>query len=195
MAERLHSLGYYFITTVAPKEAAGQRGLLYEAHDYAAHGRYADRVVIMTYEWGYTYSPPQAVSPVNRMRGILDYAVTVIPSGKILLGFSNYGYSYALPWRQGDAARVISNSAAADLASSVYAEIRFDPLAQASHFTYTDAAGARREVWFEDPRSWQARLGLVEEYDLAGISMWTINRLYRPGLAVIDGMYGVEKIV
>lgn len=195
IGETLHSLGYYFITTIAPKESDDQPGLLYEAHDYAAHGRYADRVIIMTYEWGYTYSPPQAVSPVNRIRSVLDYAVSKMPSGKILMGFSNYGYSWALPWRQGDAAKVVSNAGAVDLSASVYAEIKFDELSQAVHFNYTDAAGARREVWFEDPRSWKARLRLIGEYGLAGMSLWTTNRLYRPGLAVLESMYSVEKII
>jgi len=195
LAETLHARGYYFITVLAPKTADDQPGLLYEAHDYAAHGRVADRVILMTYEWGYTYSPPRAVSPVDRMRDVLDYAVTAIPPGKILLGFSNYGYSWALPWHQGDAARVISSAAAADLAASVYAPIRYDSVAQAPHFTYADAAGVRREVWFEDPRSWRARLELAMGYGLAGISIWTVNRLYRPGLAVLESVAQVEKIL
>lgn len=50
-ADELHPRGYFLSTAIAPKESAGQEGLLYTAHDYAAHGRYADRVIIMTYEW------------------------------------------------------------------------------------------------------------------------------------------------
>jgi spore germination protein len=195
LSETLHPLGYYFMTTVAPKTSDDQPGLLYQAADYAAHGKYADRVIIMTYEWGYTYSPPQAVSPVSRMRGVLDYAVTRIPPGKILMGLSNYGYSWAVPWKQGSAARIISNAAAADLASAVYAEIKFDDSAQAPHFTYTDAAGVRREVWFEDARSFSARLRLVSEFGLAGVSIWTVNQLYRPGLLALHSLYSAEKIL
>ena len=194
-ADELHPRGYFLSTAIAPKESAGQEGLLYTAHDYAAHGRYADRVIIMTYEWGYTYSAPQAVSPVNRMRRVLEYAVGEIPPGKILMGFSNYGYSWRLPWRQGDAATVISNAAAMNLAASAGAEIKFDRTAQAPFFTYTDAAGVRRVVWFEDARSVRARLELVNEYGLAGISCWTVNRLYRPGLELLQGMFDAEKVI
>ena len=194
-ADELHPRGYFLSTAIAPKESAGQEGLLYTAHDYAAHGRYADRVIIMTYEWGYTYSAPQAVSPVNRMRRVLEYAVGEIPPGKILMGFSNYGYSWRLPWRQGDAATVISNAAAMNLAASAGAEIKFDRTAQAPFFTYTDAAGVRRVVWFEDARSVRARLELVNEYGLAGISYWTVNQLYRPGLELLQGMFDAEKVI
>lgn len=194
-ADELHPRGYFLSTAIAPKESAEQEGLLYTAHDYAAHGRYADRVIIMTYEWGYTYSAPQAVSPVNRMRRVLEYAVGEIPPGKILMGFSNYGYSWRLPWRQGDAATVISNAAAMNLAASAGAEIKFDRTAQAPFFTYTDAAGVRRVVWFEDARSVRARLEMVNEYGLAGISCWTVNRLYRPGLELLQGMFDAEKVI
>lgn len=195
MAETLHPLGYYLTSTVAPKESDGQQGLLYGAHDYTVHGEYCDRVVVMTYEWGYSYSQPQAVSPVDRMRRVLDYAVTRIPPGKLWLGFSNYGYDWTLPWKQGVPARVISNAGAANLADSVFAEIKFDSTAQAPYFIYTDPSGTQHEVWFEDARSVNARLGLVSEYSLAGISYWTINQLYRAGLEVLSSKFSVEKIV
>ena len=50
-AQRLHPLGCPVSTAIAPKESAAQEGLLYTAHDYEAHGRYADKVILMTYEW------------------------------------------------------------------------------------------------------------------------------------------------
>lgn len=52
LSERLHNGNYVLITAVAPKYRADQPGILYESHDYAVQGRYADYVVIMTYEWG-----------------------------------------------------------------------------------------------------------------------------------------------
>lgn len=195
ISETLHPLGYYLSSAIAPKTSDDQQGLIYSAHDYAAHGKYCDRVVIMTYEWGYTYSPPRAVSPVDRIREVLDYAVTRIPPGKILMGFSNYGYNWRLPWKQGEAAQVISNSAAAQLAASVFAEIHFDKNAEASYFNYTDPTGIRREVWFEDARSITARLRLVNEYGLAGISYWTLNQLGVTGLYILSSMFGTEKIL
>ncbi len=195
LSELLHARGWYLTTAIAPKESAEQEGLLYTAHDYAAHGRFADWVVLMTYEWGYTYSAPQAVSPVNRIRRVLDYAVTQMPTGSILLGLSNYGYRWRLPWRQGDAARVISNAAAANLAVSVGAELHFDEAAQAPWFAYTDAAGERRAVWFEDLRSLRARLDLVREYGLAGVSWWTVNPLFRAGLRLQTARCDTVKIL
>ncbi len=194
-SQRLHPLGCPVSTAIAPKESADQQGLLYTAHDYEAHGRYADKVILMTYEWGYTYGAPQAVSPVDRIRRVLDYAVTVVPAGKILMGFSNYAYDWTLPWKQGTAARVLSNAGAQELAASRWAEIKYDRTSEAPYFHYTDASNRRHVVWFEDARSIRARLRLVGEYGLGGISLWTADRLWSPIYALLESMYSVEKII
>lgn len=51
--DRLHPRGYIVSTAVAPKTSGEQEGILYTAHDYEAHGRIADFVILMTYEWGW----------------------------------------------------------------------------------------------------------------------------------------------
>ena len=40
-----------------------------------------------------------------------------------------------------------------------------------------------------------ARLRLVEEYRLAGISIWTINQRNRPLWKVIEGAFNAEKLL
>lgn len=55
--EALNPLGYPVIVALAPKVRADQPGLLYEGHDYPALGQAADYVLLMTYEWGYTFGP------------------------------------------------------------------------------------------------------------------------------------------
>jgi len=54
---RLHAEGFFVSTAVAPKTTGAQTGLLYEAHDYAAHGRIVDFVILMTYECGVEKGP------------------------------------------------------------------------------------------------------------------------------------------
>lgn len=54
----LNPMGYPVFSALAPKTSDTQRGVLYEGHDYAGIGAAANMVLLMTYEWGYTYGPP-----------------------------------------------------------------------------------------------------------------------------------------
>ena len=131
LRQRLNALGYFLWAALAPKTRPDQPGTLYEGHDYARVGAAADAVLLMTYEWGYTYGPPMAVAPLPNVRAVLDYAVTEIPPEKILLGVPNYGYDWPLPYRQGETrAESLSNQAAIRLAIRHGAELQFDENAQ-----------------------------------------------------------------
>ena len=195
LTQRMHRLGYIVVTALAPKLSDGQQGLLYSAHDYAFHGRTADYVVLMTYEWGYTYGPAMAVSPINMVRRVLDYATDVMPAEKILMGVPNYGYDWTLPFVQGTTARSLTNVEAVTLAGKVQAAIQFDELAQSPFFRYRDGDGAQHEVWFEDARSLRAKYALVNEYGLAGVSFWNLNNLFRTNFIVLESMFSVEKVL
>ncbi len=193
VANRIKPLGYILTTAVAPKISANQPGLLYEAHDYPVHGEVADHVIIMTYEWGYTYGPPMAVAPINEVERVLRYAVSAIPSRKILMGMPNYGYDWTLPYRRGSRANAISNLQAVNLAINNGATIQYDEVSQAPFFYYTDENGARHVVWFDDARSLTASLRLVEKYNLGGVSYWTINRLFRTLWYTLRALYDVNR--
>ncbi|MDE6923882.1 MAG: LysM peptidoglycan-binding domain-containing protein [Acetatifactor sp.] len=55
VAETMRNAGYHTSVALAPKTSSDQAGLLYEGKDYRALGEAADHVLLMTYEWGYTY--------------------------------------------------------------------------------------------------------------------------------------------
>jgi spore germination protein len=187
--------GYILTVALAPKISADQRGVLYEAHDYPVMGALVDHVILMTYEWGYTYGPAMAVSPINQVRRVLQYAVTAIPSEKILMGMPNYGYDWTLPFVRGTAARTLTNAGAVLQASRVGAAISYDTASQAPFYTYYDSERKQHEVWFDDARSIQARLRLVSEFDLGGVSYWTINSFTPQNWLVLDSMYNVRKVI
>lgn len=175
--------GYLTSVALAPKVRADQPGVLYEGHDYAGMGRAADYCLLMTYEWGYTYGEPMAVSPINHVRRVLEYGLTEIPAEKILMGMSNYGYDWALPFVRGESkAEKLTNYQAQARAEYYGVPVEWDENAQAPFYTYATPAGVKHVVWFENERSWQARLALVAEYGLAGISIWNIMHVFYGGL-------------
>jgi spore germination protein len=194
VVNRLRPLGYTITTALAPKTSAEQTGLLYEAHDYPVHGALVDHVILMTYEWGYTYGPPLAVAPINEIRKVLNYAVSAIPRNKILMGIPNYGYDWTLPYVQGSSAKTVTNTGAVDLALREGAAIQYNTVSQAPYFNYFDDNKKQHVVWFEDARSIQAKLELVDEYDLGGVSYWTINRYFPQNWLVLSSMYNIAKI-
>ena len=195
VSSRLRPLGYSITTALAPKTAADQPGLLYEAHDYPVHGALVDHVILMTYEWGYTFGPPLAVAPINEVRKVINYAISAIPRRKILMGIPNYGYDWVLPYVEGSRATTISNVGAVDLARREGAAIQYDQSAQAPFFNYYDDNGRQHVVWFDDARSIEAKLRLVNQYNLGGVSYWTIGRFFPQNWLVLSSLYDVRKVL
>lgn len=191
--DRLHPEGFFVSTAVAPKISGEQAGLLYEAHDYAAHGRIVDFVILMTYEWGWRKGPPQAISPLNKIRQVLDYAVTVIPRNKIYFGFQIYARDWLLPHVQGQEAQTFSVQEALTRAVRYNADIQYDLLAQSPFFRYVDEQGRRHEVWFEDARSAQAKFDTVKEYGLDGISYWALGYPFPQNWTLLEDNFTVRK--
>ena len=134
-----------------------------------------------------------AVAPINKVREVLDYAVTEIPSDKINMGIPNYGYDWPLPYERGiTKAKTIGNVEAVQIAIQYGARIYFDEVAQTPYFNYVDN-GIRHEVWFEDARSLQAKMNLVYEYNLRGISYWQIMQLLRINWLLVQDNFIVVK--
>ena len=186
LREKLNAAGFPVLAALAPKTSDTQPGTLYEGHDYAAIGEAVNSVLLMTYEWGYTYGPPMAVSPIQPVRRVVEYALTRIPAGKIFLGISNYGYNFTLPYVQGlSEAESLSVEKAIRLAGEKGAEIRYDGTVEAPFFVYTEN-GKEHRVWFEDARSLSARLRLLPEYGLRGALYWNFDRPNPQNLALLN---------
>ena len=181
--ERLSPYGYITSVALAPKTSTDQPGLLYQGHDYKGMGEAADYCLLMTYEWGYTFGPPMPVSPLNNVRKVLEYGITQIPPEKILMGMSNYGYDWTLPYIQGKSkAEKLTNYQAFARAEYYGAEVQYDQTAIAPFFSYIAPDGKEHIVWFENEESWLARLALIEEYGLVGISIWNIMNIFYGGI-------------
>ncbi len=197
---KLEPEGYILFTSLAPKTSAEQKGLLYEGHNYPAVGAAADYVLLMTYEWGYTYGPPLAIAPIENVRRVVDYAINEIPPEKIFLGIPNYAYNWTLPYVRGESkAQALSNVAAVHLAAEKNAEIQFDENAKTPYFTYNEFDTSanktlEHEVWFEDARSVEAKLRLLHEYGLRGASIWQIMKYFPQLWLVLNALYSVEKL-
>lgn len=176
----VNELGYEVTVDLAPKTTSTQSGLLYEGKDYMGLGNASNRAFVMTYEWGYTYGPAMAVAPINKVRQVLEYAITQIPSEKISMGIPNYGYDFTQPYVRGESkAKTIGNIEAVNIAINNNSIIMFDEISKTPFFSYVED-NVTHEVWFEDARSIWEKYKLIKEYNLYGFGCWQIMQLFRP---------------
>ena len=191
--------GYTVYAALAPKTSASQPGLLYEGHLYDKIGAAADKVFLMTYEWGYTYGPPLAVAPKPQVRQVIEYALSEIPSSKIFMGIPNYGYDWTLPYVRGESkAQSLSNIEALRLAGEKNAEIMFSETAQTPYFNYFErnsrGGASEHVVWFDDARSMDSKLRLISEYGLYGGGVWNVMKYFPALWTVMNSLYNIRKL-
>ena len=81
--------GLPLIAALAPKTSADQPGTLYEGATTTPPSPLpCDAVLLMTYEWGYTYGPPMAVAPIGAVRRVVEFALTQMEPGEDSAGVS-----------------------------------------------------------------------------------------------------------
>lgn len=130
-----------------------------------------------------------AVAPINKVREVVNYALTVIPPEKIHLGIPNYGYDWTLPFVRGESRAItLGNIEAVQLAIEKGSSIEFDPISQAPYYHYTEV-GKLHEVWFEDVRSLDAKFNLIKEFSLRGCSYWNIMQLFRANWLLLENRF------
>ena len=169
LAKALHAAGKRLMVSLHPKTAEPGQFDHQQAQDYRAIGAAADEVEIMTYDNHWSTSEPGPIAPTRWVRDVIAWAVTQIPSEKVLLGVALLGYD----WPDGGEGVTVTHRQAMMRAGSHGAEIQRDGCSP--WFRYTDARGAGHEVWFEDAESVAAKLELVSTFDLGGAFFWRMG--------------------
>lgn len=125
----------------------------------------------------------------------MNYAVSVIPSEDIFLGFITVGYDWKLPYIPGvTAANIVTNDRAIQIAADKNLPIQFNETTQSPYFYYMDSDGILHIIWFNDARSFQAQVMLVTQYNLLGLSLWTIMKFNAQMWFIINTQYNIQKL-
>jgi spore germination protein YaaH len=170
LAARLQPRGSLLTVSVPAK--TNDRGNAWSGpFDYRRIGQIADRVAIMTYDEHGFSSGPGPIASIGWVEDVVRYAVSRIPRDKVLVGIPAYGFD----WTEGRKyPRYLSYRLAMDRAERAGVAVDWDEKAKVPRYEYRDERG-RHEVWFEDARSWQAKIDLVNKYELAGIAIWRLG--------------------
>ena len=156
------------LTTVAVgPRASSQLPLsdLSDAYDYAALGRVADYVVLMTYG---EHCPPGGAGPIAGLpwvRNVVNYAVSQMPASKILLGIAAYGYD----WSRSGIPTVTASQAISQIDAGGV-QLGWSQTAEEPYYT-----SGSHDVWFEDSYSAAPKFRLVKNDHLGGIALWYLG--------------------
>jgi len=184
---QLHPQGKLVMVSVMSKTSATAQPW-YDEYDYSDLAQYVDYIQIMSYDKHYSTSAPGPIAPLDWVREVIAYAVTEIPSEKILMGVPYYGRA----WRtegSGWVSKVFGWAVATQTADQFCATITrettlTDPIGVPT-FKYVDESGYSRTAYFDDRLSWGEKLDIMDEYDLGGIGGWSmgwINEVSAPEL-------------
>ncbi|QHA01545.1 cell wall-binding repeat-containing protein [Dehalobacter restrictus] len=184
---QLHPQGKLVMVSVMSKTSATAQPW-YDEYDYSDLAQYVDYIQIMSYDKHYSTSAPGPIAPLDWVREVIAYAVTEIPSEKILMGVPYYGRA----WRtegSGWVSKVFGWAVATQTADQFCATITrettlTDPIGVPT-FQYVDESGYNRTAYFDDRLSWGEKLDIMDEYNLGGIGGWSmgwINEVSTPEL-------------
>ncbi|HEY8393919.1 MAG TPA: glycosyl hydrolase family 18 protein [Thermaerobacter sp.] len=140
------------------------------AYDYPALGRAVDYFILMTYSEHTAETGPGPLASRDYVERMLRYATRHVPRDKILVGLGGFGFD----WGGGGLPRYLSHAQAMDLARERGVPVRWDDAAQVPYFTYSEN-GQDHAVYFEDARSWAAKLEVARRYGVRGVAIWRLG--------------------
>ncbi|MBI2865232.1 MAG: hypothetical protein HYX94_11785 [Chloroflexi bacterium] len=172
LAARMRPRGKIVSMAVAAKDKDLPIGWA-AGYDYAALGQSNDLILVMAYGFRTAGSEPGSTAPMDWVDRSMGYAVSQIAANKLLVGTAWYGYD----WNKsaGPPARALRYSDVLDIYRQVGVPVSYSDRDQSAYFAYVQS-GQTHEVWFEDVRSFRAKLTFVDKYGLAGAGGWRLGQ-------------------
>ncbi len=171
LCDKFHAEKLGVTIDVAAKASDAPTAYWAGCYDYAFLGKICDMVMIMAYDEHWSGGHAGPIGSLPWVRKVMEYAVTVIPPEKLVLGVPFYGYD----WPEGGKARSVSNTKAMKLIADKKLKLQWDNIGKSHWFEYTDESGVKRTVYFESQESLKHRIALAQELKLAGVSIWCLG--------------------
>ncbi len=170
LKETLTPYGFLTTLSIPAKTYDSQSGDNWSrGFDYSALGKYADQILIMTYDEHFFGGNPGPVASEPWVDRVMSYATQNIPSNKLLLGIAAYGYDWSSVGN-----KVVMYKNADSLISSQNTQSQWDSSSLSPYFTYFKD-GVTHTVWYENSTSISDKLDLVSKYHLGGIGIWRMG--------------------
>ncbi|BBB89977.1 MAG TPA: glycosyl hydrolase family 18 protein [Methylomusa anaerophila] len=160
----------YLASTAIEAQTPGQ----HSGHDYRALAKANDFLMIMAYDEHWAGGEPGPIASIPWIKSVIQNALSQVPASQIILGIPLYGLDWQVPIQRGKLATPISFREAMALAEKYDSDINWSSEAKEPYFSYKKS-GRQHIVWFQNPRSWAAKLNLVFKYNLRGIGLWEME--------------------
>lgn len=170
LGEALHADGRRLAVALHAQRTDDGAGEHNQAQDYRAIGMAVDEIHLMTYNQHYAESPPGPIAPLPWVEDVIDYTLDHVPAEKVILGIGLFGYD----WGDAPVADDLQLTEVERRIEQTDAEPAFDEVAAAPVLRYS-FDGVDHELWYEDARSVEAKLELVERYRLGGAFVWRLG--------------------
>ena len=171
LCDRFHENRLLVSIDVAAKTRDAPESYWAGAYDYAFLGKWCDFVILMCYDEHWSSGHPGPIGSKPWVRKCLEYATSVIPREKVVLGVPFYGYD----WPEEGRARGYTSKGVCKLIAEKKPTLRWHNIWKYHWFEYQDDEGKKRTVWYEDPKSLEHKIALAQEFGLAGISIWRLG--------------------
>ena len=159
-------------------------------YDRKAYADAVDYVVLMAYDE--TWASSVTAGPVASypwVRKHTEQMLSEVPASKLVLGIPFYMREWSVPvkgsWEGKAKSKTLAMTKALDLEREYRDALRWDDRLKGNYLTLTNKngvygiydekkpyEGTLTKIWFEDPQSLSYKVGLVKEFQLAGVAAW-----------------------
>jgi spore germination protein len=120
----------------------------------------------------YKYADPGPVSALAWSEAVINYAASVIPLDKLIMGIPFYGMDFDTV--DHTKSRWIFYREASQLREKHGVQEEWHESFGVPHFNYIDESLHPHEVWYENGRSVAGKVSIAAKYGIRGISCWAI---------------------
>jgi hypothetical protein len=190
LSSKVHSLGKSLYVCVPPVLTTGS---YYDGYDYPAIGQFADKVILMAYDYsavdltayvGTAYYKTAAPAPADQVYASLlaaaDADTGVADTSKLVLGYS----SKPMAWKIDADGKLLSGTPAYPSNETLYqrlnqsdTETGWSDTYQQPYAIYTTENGSRYFVWYDNSGSVQVRLDAAKLLGITGVSLWRLGTI------------------
>lgn len=173
VAKELHHEGRLLSVAVIPRFLGSHANQWSAAYDYPALASASDFLTLMTYDNSGRLGPPGPIAGYAWVKDAIEYARRRTPANKLLLGIALYGREWS---EEGGSfqARTMPYPDTEALLDRLSLKPHWDQKQRSPWFEYR-TSGILRSVWYENARSIQEKLRLLEQFRLRGFAAWRLG--------------------